>query len=252
MRKIFFKESDDGDNNSWMSFTDMMSGLVILFIVVSAILYGMFSRTSHINEEFGKTIPQLRAERDSLLTDIARLKASDLKNLITQYQDVFITYDDLPIIANIDTVRGSIALYSKTKGQGIFPSDQSSIESNPNLGKYLNRIRKPFLEKSMSLWKARNLYNMEIRIEGHTDPAPYQGWEDTGFEDNLNLSMWRANSVYCFFLNHKQNTPEELDYIMKNMISVGYSYSRCLNEGNLNNKDEYYRYRTIEFRIISK
>ena len=37
-RKIFHR-NEDGEHNFWMSYTDLMSGFLVVFIIISAVMY---------------------------------------------------------------------------------------------------------------------------------------------------------------------------------------------------------------------
>jgi flagellar motor protein MotB len=105
----------------------------------------------------------------------------------------------------------------------------------------------------MNLWDQRNLKDMELRIEGHTDPV----WggkrnDDDGYVQNLILSSARANYVYRFMLDSLGLDEAEKDFVKQNMISIGYSYSRRLSEGTVDDRSLDKESRRIEFRIISK
>lgn len=96
--------------------------------------------------------------------------------------------------------------------------------------------------------------NIELRIEGHTDPT-WKGSDrggDNSFLKNLDLSSKRANAVYEYILNGSELSNEEKNFVKMNMISVGYSFSDRVQKGTLD--DEYYdpSSRRIEFRILSK
>ena len=119
--------------------------------------------------------------------------------------------------------------------------------------RYIKAVGKPLVQKSMELWEKRNLKDMELRIEGHSDPI-WNGKrnDDEGFIQNLRLSTARASYVYSFMLDSLGLNEAEKEFVKKNMISIGYSYSRRLSEGNVNDRSLDVSSRRIEFRIISK
>ena len=43
MKKLFKKDSGE-EHNFWMSYTDLMSGFLIVFIILSAILFNHFTK----------------------------------------------------------------------------------------------------------------------------------------------------------------------------------------------------------------
>lgn len=214
---MLFNNRKDEPFNAWMSYTDLLSALTVLFIVVSVIIFNQWK--------------------------------SNLRNIISEYDEVF--YEDELIQYEINRERGSIVITHKdtTKGLFAFGSDAMSDDFEG----YVRKIGKPLVEKSMSIWEEQHLNDMEMRIEGHTDPL----WKkavnsDDAYINNLMLSSARANYVYKFIIDSLGLNESQKDFVKKNMISIGYSYSKRLNEGNVDDRSKDASSRTIEFRIISK
>ena len=114
MKKLFKKDSGE-EHNFWMSYTDLMSGFLIVFIILSAILFNHFSRKSGEAEESkimydslivkyntaiedlknsGRDIDscsvanaELKLKTDSLTHVIDSLRKNDMKNLVLQYSE---------------------------------------------------------------------------------------------------------------------------------------------------------------------
>lgn len=211
----------NGEHDPWVSYTDLISGFLVVFIVLSIMIF---------NEYW-------------------KIRKDNLQNLVTEYREVFV--DDDCIRHEIDTIRGSIVLTHKgSKGYMFaFGSDKMS----PSFRRYIKKIGKPLVRKSMKLWDEMNLKDMELRIEGHTDPV----WDgkrndDVGYVKNLELSSARANYVYRFMLDSLGLNEREKEFVKQNMISLGYSYSRRLSDGTVSDRSLDKESRRIEFRIISK
>lgn len=225
--KLFFvciarpmKKNKD-EHDPWVSYTDLMSGFLVVFMIISMMIF----------HEYWK------------------IRKDNLQNLITEYSEVFV--EDNYVRHEIDTVRGSIVLTHKSDGGYLFPFGRDKM--TPQFRNYIKKIGKPLVRKSMKLWEQRNLKDMELRIEGHTDPV----WggkrdDDEGYVQNLILSSARANYVYRFMLDSLGLDEAEKEFVKQNMISIGYSYSRRLSEGTVDDKSLDKASRRIEFRIISK
>lgn len=278
--KKLFKRQDEEGHNFWMSYTDLMSGFLVVFIIICAIAYNNLERkkielkekTDQLDSlfvQFGNeknNAAKLDSLLDSLYIEKAKLKhiidsidQYNLKNLMREYEPIFRTAaEGTSIDVHFDKDRGSIVLSrkydSKNPSASLFES--SNHEPNPELKTFLNKIRVPLINKTMEIWKEKDLHDVELRIEGHTD-AEFQGqFKNTvaGFKYNLNLSSDRANSVYRYLLNNDLNY-EQLSFAEKNMVSVGYSYSKLLQQGKasiVGDKKMNAEARHIEFRIISK
>lgn len=63
---------------------------------------------------------------------------------------------------------GVVILTHNNPQKYLFASGKDTMEVV--LERYLYNIRKPLVVKTMELWKEHNYKNVELRIEGHTDP----------------------------------------------------------------------------------
>lgn len=227
IRKLFHR-NEDGEHNFWMSYTDLMSGFLVVFIIISAVMYKNYQ-------------------------DKTRESNASLKNLIVEYKDVF-NLDNPDISVEFNSERGSIILTHKDPSKYLFASGKDTMETV--LERYLYSIRKPLVVKTMELWKEHNYKNVELRIEGHTDPNGIKDGarrgSDKSFTQNLELSSRRANSVYKYILDNKELTVEQREFAKKNMISVGYSFQHRVQQNNVDDVKLDPSSRRIEFRIISK
>lgn len=122
MKKLFKKDSGE-EHNFWMSYTDLMSGFLVVFIILSAILFNHFSRKSGETEESrimydsliikyntaiedlknsGRDIDsclvanaKLRFKTDSLTHVIDNLRKNDMKNLVLKIDSLTHVIDSL-------------------------------------------------------------------------------------------------------------------------------------------------------------
>ena len=237
MKKLFKKDFGE-EHNFWMSYTDLMSGFLVVFIILSAILY------NHYNDKVAE------AEKEQQADIIDSLKQNNLKNLIRRYHDVFV-YDEY-VKVTFDTIRGSIILTNRDIRKDLFVQRNEPIMQK-ELKNYLRHIGSSLISKTMTIWKEQNRKNIELRIEGHTDPL----WDgergtDYGYIRNLELSSGRANLVYSYIFNNCNLSSEQKEFVQKQVISVGYSFSDRVQKNNIYDVSLDPMSRRIEFRIISK
>lgn len=287
MKKLFKKDSGE-EHNFWMSYTDLMSGFLVVFIILSAILFNHFSRKSGEAEESkimydslivkynnaiedlknsGRDIDsclvanaELRSKTDSLAHVIDSLRKNDMKNLVLQYSEFAGVKGDIRVV--VDKSKGSIVLYHKNNEE-LFSSGGSVPQKA--LKEFLNLYGKSIIAKTISL--KQRYPSIELRIEGHADPngirdkrtgyVPRYGSEDS-FIGNMKLSSERANSVYSYLYNDKNVSLTEIEkeFLRNHAISVGYSFSERIKNGTHLDKTTYGYLddasRRIEFRIIAK
>ncbi len=281
MKKLFKKDSGE-ENNFWMSYTDLMSGFLVVFIVLSAILFNYFSRKSGEAEESkimydslivkyntaiedlknsGRNIDsclvanaELRSKTDSLTHVIDSLRKNDMKNLVLQYSEFAGIKGDIRVV--VDKSKGSIVLYHKNNEE-LFSSGGSVPQKA--LKEFLNIYGKSIIAKTISL--KQRYPSIELRIEGHTDPVGQYGQEyggDASFVYNMGLSSQRANSIYSYLYNSQKVSLNEQEkaFLRNHAISVGYSFSERIKNGTHSSRTTYGHLddasRRIEFRIIAK
>ncbi len=260
MNRLFQKNNND-EHNFWMSYTDLMSAFLIVFIILSAILYNYYNQKveeanhaqalAEVQEErYIHLIDSIRNELVGANAHIKEMEAKDLKNLIQQFDDVF-PYDD-EVCYNIDTIRGSIILTNRNPQLDLF-AQSNKVIMRPALERYLRKVGKGLVSKAIEINGIRGNKGIEVRIEGHTDPTwEYQRGSDYGYIRNLQLSSARANAVYSYIFENCDLTAEHKLFAKMNMISIGYSYSTRVINGDISNESLDAQSRRIEFRIISK
>lgn len=237
MKKLFGKNNGE-EHNFWMSYTDLLSGFLIVFIIATIIyqheqnkIYSVVKEKGYNNvEDVVKMVNKYENEKN-------------LKNINDKFKQLF---DSLKVEnVEFDTIEGSIRFYP-ARGHVLFRPDADRME--PNLKDRIKLIGKPFVQEAIKI--AKKYPSMEIRIEGHTDTT------DT-FMYNLDLSSRRAYSVYECIHDECELNDNELEFVEKQMISVGYSYAKPLDiNGKLvpfnSDNVDMGTSRRIEFRIISK
>lgn len=237
MKKLFGKNNGE-EHNFWMSYTDLLSGFLIVFIIATIIYQHKQNKIYSVVRENGF---------DNVEDVVEMVNDHKLKGNLTNINDKFKDLFDSLKVENVefDSIEKSIRFYP-TRGQVLFHSGAYRME--PNLKDRIKLIGKPFVQEAIKI--AEKYPNMEIRIEGHTDTT-------NTFMYNLDLSSRRAYSVYECIHDECELNEEELDFVEKQMISVGYSYAKPLDKNgklvpfNSDNVDMGTS-RRIEFRIISK
>lgn len=267
MKRLFGKKNGDS-HDFWMSYTDMMSAFLIVFMIGCIYAYGQFQKKSAELEiarsEFDRIAREFRIQNpDSLIDQIFKyaqivdsLNSQKLSNEIERYRSVFIETEYIKPV--FDLTRGSIKLIDKTPGGELFESGKSSFYRKKDhsvlpLKPYLERIYPELVSTTMDIARIKNV-NIELRIEGHTDPKwnPLARGCTESYLNNLKLSSDRANAVYDLILNGEKLSDSQRKFLMEHMISVGYSFSERIERDNISVEALDGQSRRIEFRIISK
>ena len=220
------KKQDVTEVNYWQSYSDMMSSLLMLFILLVLSL-------AYINQQ---TVERKQAEIEAIyeessnkIKEITKTKQFIINQLLTE-----LNQSELDIA--IDNETGTISFNSNL----LF--DFNSAELKPE-GK---QIISEFLPKYIGiLFREENIdYIEEITIVGHTDTVG-------GYEYNLELSQLRALSVVDYIVvengaNLDNETLEKLKYYIG---ANGKSFSRPVKENNQINND---KSRRVEFTFSMK
>ncbi len=208
------EETNEG-NIFWITMTDLMTGLVLVFIVLFFYTY----MTSHI-EKFNQ--------------DIAKENAS--KSLQQALKDE-------KIEANVDPVSGIV----KISDLELF--ELSSYELSDKGKEYLNKFAPAYFDSIFTNeYLDKNLD--KIIIQGHTDSQTFAGEfsEDQQYMKNMELSLNRAFAVADYMTNTPYNKING-ERLRKMIIVEGASFS---NPVLFNGKEDFTKSRRVELKLVMK
>lgn len=215
-------------NNPWMSVSDLMTGLMIIFLFIT-IAY-MKKVDSNI----------------SVLKEFVENKQNLHDKLVEQFKS--------EIEDSIIIIGGDLSMRFQN-AQTLF--DDGSWELKPQFKEQLAEILPKYL--NIILTDSMKSKIREIRIEGHTNDIAYPSIDPDPYMANLILSQRRALSVMYFL----KNLPEYQAYSAENkrlleywFTANGLSYGHALDHNNgyaltTGNKIDREKSRRVEFRIIT-
>lgn len=213
------------DNPYWMSFSDMMSGMLIIFILVCiALLY----KLSQMKEDVTKSIDELRKAtevRECILNEMrAELESRGIKVLIADNRTVIrIPSDTLTFDSNSDAIKDR--------------------ETAKIIG---------YVLKNAIIREKRWEYLETVFVEGHTDSratSDYHGG-NWGLSAQRAISLWKlwTDDPELKELNELRNTTESRE----RLFSVsGYADTRRVKEEEKTESD-YTENRRIDIRFTTK
>jgi len=217
--------STEGDDNPyWISFSDIMSGLLIIFILASLALILELTRTRTEVTDAIKEIVKAEQIRRQILDEIVeKLRKKNIEVEVSENHSV------LRIPENV--------LY--------FSSNEYQIPKD-------KRVREVVKEIGLFLYEAitkdnRWLYLDTIFIEGHTDRRP-----SPRIMGNWGLSTFRAISIWKFW-NEELPTDKRLDTLKNHagepLFSVsGYADTRPIQARQVTEED-FRKNRRIDIRF---
>ena len=205
--------------NHWMSISDMMSALMIIFLFIA------ISFMIKVNEQ--------KKDMDKIIRESKQVKIEIYEALNKEFRDDFSQWG-----AELDQKTLSVRF---KEPDVLFKPNSSRIEEkfivilDDFFPRYLKVLNNPKFRDSIQ----------EVRIEGHTSSE----WRsdlgtDIAYLENMRLSQERARSVLAYVFGLK--LPEQRDWLIKHLTANGLSFSqRIENDG----KENFEKSRRVEFRI---
>lgn len=214
--------------NVWMSVSDLMTGLMIIFLFI-AIAY----------------ISRVKSNQ-SVLTDYVETRSQLHDKLVNEFEGDTLKWQmaigkDLSMKFNNPTVLFTLGSYELTPGFKAILDDF--------LPRYFDILLNDSLRSRIK----------EVRIEGHTDDVPFPSVDPDPYIANVILSQQRALSVLRYFRQmpaYKHYSPQQRRLLEFWFTSNGLSYGKSLdNEGEytlVSGKEiSRERSRRVEFRIVT-
>lgn len=225
----------DGDGDSyWISFSDLMSALLVVFILAVVVLVLQLSekqqevqaQQDHFNEQIG-TLQKAEVVRKEILEEIqTELQQQGIEVLITENNSVI----------SVPSEKLGFAASS-------FEIDKAFEPVALAIGSVISeRVRED----------DRMEYLDTVFVEGHTDNMAFDGLEGTG---NWGLSTFRAISLWSLWedklpASHKLSALENLDKQLLFSVS-GYAETRPVSAIQKNDAErEVNRRIDIRFTIV--
>ena len=190
--------SVDEENPYWMSFSDIMAGLLVIFILAAvALILELDQKSKSWDEEIDK-FSEAEKVRKNLLNDIkAELEARGIKVIISENDTVIRIPED-------------VFKFEPTKFN--IPSDPKS----QNIAMHIGDVLYLSITKG-ERWKCLDT----IFVEGHTDNRPYK---NEAIKGNWGLSTFRAISVWDFW-NSSADSHEKLEDLKNSQENKLFSVS---------------------------
>jgi len=160
------------ENPYWVSFSDLMSGLLIIFILAAVALIIELTQKS---EKWDEVLAQVKAAedaRDGLIEGIVRELEKD----------------------GIKVVINGVGVITVPESSLKFRSGSADIPTDVLTQRVVNRIGEVLFSKLYDDSRADFLDT--IFVEGHTDCTTYRGRK---FDDNWDLSTTRSNNVWRYW-----------------------------------------------------
>lgn len=201
------------DNVFWVTMTDLLLGLAIIFMTLFILAMTGFTQT--------------KLKQQEVQSDVAKELT---KNMQAQNIDV-----------SIDKLTGQV----KISDLELF--EINSYELSDKGKKYLDKFIPIYVDTIFSNPKLHQKI-ANVVIEGHTDSQTYKNVasEEEQFTKNMDLSLKRANAVAQYLFKTTYNK-KYTDKLTKTLVVEGKSYTEpVLTDG----KEDYAKSRRVELKLI--
>ncbi len=215
MRLKLKKEDNSQDNIFWVTMTDLMTALVLVFMVLFFYTY-------------------MTSTYERLESGIEQQKAAENLEKSLKEQNIEATIDGNKGIVKISDLE-------------LF--EINSYELSEKGKKYLNKFA-PAYFNSLFTNDYLNKNIAKIIIQGHTDSQTYKGKfsEDEQYMKNMELSLKRAYSVANYMISTQYNK-DNGNKLRKMIIVEGASYSSPIL---INGKEDFAKSRRVELKLVMK
>lgn len=207
--------NDVQENVFWITMTDLLLGLSVIFIVLFVLAMTGFS--------------QAKLQEQTVKAEVANELAKNLK--------------EKNINAQIDMMTGDV----KLSDLQLF--ELGSYELSDKGREFLNKFVPIYINAVYENPKVADKV-VNIVIQGHTDSQTFAGVDskDLQFIKNMELSTKRANEVakFIFFTPYNKAYSENLH---KMLLVEGKSFSEPVL---VNGKEDYVKSRRVELKLIVK
>lgn len=207
--------ADENENVFWVTMTDMLLGLMIVFMTLFILAMTGFS--------------QNKLSAKATQSEVAK---ELVKNMKAQN-----------VNAQVDAFTGQVHISDLE----LFEINSYNLSANGK--KYLDKFIPIYINTIYSNGKLSNKISNVI-IQGHTDSQTYAGLnsKEEQFSKNMDLSLKRANAVAEYLFKTKYNK-SYTDKLTKHLVVEGKSYAEPIV---VNGKEDYNKSRRVELKLVLK
>ncbi len=241
MSTLFSRRAPEQEENHWLSVSDLMAGLMVVFLFIAIALMRDAIISADEMREVARTAKQL--EREAIVS------ADKMREIALTYQqsqvDIFNALvdefkDDLePWDAQIDEDTLTFTFQSPDV---LFERGEIILSNR------YQQLLTDFFPRYLMVLDPYKQSISEIRIEGHTSSR----WggstgESQAYFLNMALSQGRTRSVLDYVYSLESVAPHR-DWIKGNIAAVGLSSSKAIM---IDGSEDLLRSRRVGFRVIS-
>lgn len=215
-------ELEQETEEHWIAVSDLMSGLMMLFLLIAVMYLVIVERK---NDEIERVVVLYEDLRDELYADLQQEFAADLPRWGAQLDE------DLRLrFTNTDL---------------LFEEGESSLRSG------FTEILADFFPRYMTILASEKYRDdiLEVRIEGHTSSSWSQAEDsDAAYLLNMALSQERTRSTLGYLLE-LEDVAHEKDWLRQRLTANGLSSSQLIRSAQ--GEEDPDQSRRVEFVVVT-
>ena len=219
---IFETDIEQGNEEHWIAVSDLMSGLMILFLLISVMYLVIIEQK---NQEIERVVVLYEDLREELYADLMQEFEEDLPRWGAQLdEDLRLRFTDTDLMFELG-------------------------ESNLRPG--FTDILQDFFPRYLAILTSSQYRDeiLEVRIEGHTSSAwSLAADSDEAYMRNMALSQERTRSALGYILD-LDAVAYEKDWLRQRLTANGLSSSQLIMQGDGSEDED--RSRRVEFVVVT-
>ncbi len=242
MSSIFGKSrlNQAEEENHWLSVSDLMAGLMMVFLFISIVLM----RNALLERDKVKEL----ADTSKKLAETYEVERDKIKQIAATYQDTKVNiYKALITEFESDLNRWDAEINRKELSFNFKSPDVLFAIGKIDLKPKFKEILSDFFPRYMKVINKFKDSIEEVRIEGHTSSRWSGSSNDEAYFLNMNLSQGRTRSVLSYIYG-LDSIATERGWIKKNIAAVGYSSSKIILKDGVEDAEHS---RRVTFKLIS-
>lgn len=229
------------EENHWLSVSDLMAGLMMVFLFISIVLM----RNALLERDKIKEL----ADSSQKLAETYQIERDKIKKIAATYQDTKVNiYKALMTEFEGDLSKWDAEINKEDLSFNFKSPDVLFAIGEIDLKSKFKEILFNFFPRYMKVINKFKNSIKEVRIEGHTSSRWNSGSSnDEAYFLNMDLSQGRTRSVLSYIYG-LDSVKAERGWIKKNVAAVGYSSSKIILKDGVEDAEHS---RRVTFKLIS-
>ncbi|QIA65407.1 OmpA family protein [Vibrio astriarenae] len=223
--QLFQNQATTSEEGHWLSVTDLMAGLMVIFLLISVALMNRTDMEKRAIERLAVKVSEKQLEIHRALAE----------EFLSDFERWHVSFDEKrPLVIDFNA-----NIYKFETGKSELPETLRDV-LNDFFPRYLNVLEQ--YERDIQA----------IQIEGHTSTEWNDGDSELyAYKMNMALSQRRANNLFSHVMKLELVLERHLYWFKEKLAAIGYGPSKLIYFDIDKDKEDKERSRRISFRVIA-